>query len=201
MLSSAAQWVTYGADEDYYALGDGVLDVLQWISTTAGHAYLIVCGLGLCVLGRNERRYPDRSREVRVIVRTAGILVISLGLFQTFRTPASWVALPAWARYTVSRLLCPWIPVIIGLMASTYALGLAKRGGSRRLTKMSQLPAWPIGVGLNLWLFGFDRMIWPLRSLVWEWLLPLAVVAVLVPTILLLWRGAREAQANWCTDL
>lgn len=200
-LGSAADWIIYGDEQDYYVLGSTMLWVLAWLSRITGQSHLIACGSALCLLAKGERRHPDRTRSVRRIVLAAGILVLFLGMLRAFVGPGFWVTLPPWVLYIYSRLLCgPWIPLIIGVLASTYALGVANRGNSRLLLRMSQLPAWPTALGLILWLLNLDRLVWPLRSLVWDWLFPLSTIIMLALTIRVLLRSAREADTNWVTD-
>lgn len=199
-LSAVLDWVVVGVRYGYLPSSDRALTMWrlsQRLNETAPIAY----GAAYCLLIRGEGRHPDLSRPVRYICVVFGIIVLSLGLI--------WVAvrfgflrgLPDSIYDLLWNLLFgPWIPLVILVLAGTYALVIGKRGRSPLLAKMSQLPAWPAMAGVVIWLFGFERLFWPFRPIVWGLLFPLSMIAMLALTIHVLLRGAREAKANWVSD-
>jgi hypothetical protein len=66
---------------------------------------------------------------------------------------------------------------------------------------MSQVPLWPVTAGVVVWVLSFDRIFFPLSSLLLDALFPLTMVVMLAMAIRVLLRGAREAELNWITDL
>ncbi len=201
ILGWAADWLIYGADEDYYELESTIYWALWRLSTVTAETHLIICGLAFCLLTKGEKRYPDESRAVRAVVLSGGVLVFALGLVNAFMEPGVWISLTPWQRYLLSRVLYgPWIPVTMSVFGSAFALSMAKRASSRLLTRLSQLPGWPSAAGILVWLFDLGRIAPPLPSLIWDWLLPISMIVMLVPTIRTLLRCATQADANWVAD-
>lgn len=201
ILSSIAYWTTYGADEEYYSLDSATLWFVNQFAMVTRELSPIISGISLCLLAKGERRYPDRSLAARRIFLGAGIVVLILGLLRASLRRGLWRILPDWGPSILFRTISgPWIPLIISVLASAYALNLGKRGNSRLLTKVSQLPLYPSAAGFLVWLLHFDRLFWPLRSIIWDWLFPLSMIGMLALTIRVLISNSREADANWTTD-
>jgi hypothetical protein len=160
----------------------------------------VICAIALCMMARGERRYPDQSRGARLLVLWVGVAVLSLGLFRVavwnLRTP-----FPGWVVSCVQFTLSgPLFPSVIAILACTYAASLAKRGHSRLLSKLSQLPLYPAAAAVVFWLMRIDQLFWPLRSIVCDWLFPLSMAAMLGISVRVLLGGAREAEQNWISD-
>jgi hypothetical protein len=200
-LSSAGDWVIYGADGHLYQLSHLTLSIVVWLTTITGEVSPIACGSALCLLAKGEGRHPDESRAARRVMLSAGILILSLGLLWALGEYGLSDSIPKWGLHIIWWCLSgPWIPLIVCVLACSYASDLGKRGNSRLLATVSQLPIWPTAAGLVFWLFTIDRIIWPLRSIIWDWLFPLSMLAMLAVTLRMLLRGAREADLNWATD-
>jgi hypothetical protein len=201
-LDGAAGLLLDGADEEWFSMSTAMYTSLSWASTIAIDAAPIACGIGLCLLARGERRYPDGSRGARRVAFIAGAIVLVLGITRTCVKYRLFGTLPQWAYFVLWRtvLAGPWLALILSVLACSYALDLAKRGRSRTLARMSQWPIWPVAGGFVMWLFNLHRLWWPLRVIVWDLIFPLSMIAMLIVTILVLLRGAREAQLNWVTD-
>lgn len=201
LLSFAADWILYGADEEYFSLGHVPFRLFVCFSEYASAADPILCGVSLCLLAKGERRYPDDSRPVRAIALAAGILFIAIGLINAVEIHGIW-----WFNsFFVRRIFWqatygPWAPLVLSIFACTYALHFGKRGHSKRLRQLSQLPLWPAVIGVIVWLLNLERVWWPLRSVVADAAFPLSMLVVLAVMIRLLVLGAREVELNWVTE-
>jgi hypothetical protein len=201
MLSSAADWLAYAAFENYFELDDLTFTILERIYTHGADLSSIACGAALCLMSKPEGRYPDDSRVVRRIMMGTGIIIVVLGLVRALGGHGQSFQLPhMWNYYLWKCLSGPWIPLMLTVFAGGAAIEIGRRGYSKLLSKMSRLPVYPVAGGMVAWLFGFKRFFWPLRSIVWEWLYPLSMLAMLAVMIRVLLQGAREAEQNWITD-
>ncbi|HEY8749098.1 MAG TPA: hypothetical protein VIM11_14035 [Tepidisphaeraceae bacterium] len=199
MLSAVSNWVSYGAFEDYYQLGDLTYRFLEWIDKYAGEADPIFCGVALCVLAKGERRHPDRSRAVRGITLAAGILLIAFGLLNAL-VRHGFLPFPLLWYFLLRAMRGPWIPLVISILVCTYALHIGRRSSSRFLRRVSQVPLWPTAAGLVVWLLNLNRLFEPLSSLLLDIAFPLTMIVMLVVAVRVLLSGAREAELNWVTD-
>jgi hypothetical protein len=201
IISSVGSWFAYGADESYYTLDNAVIQALYQFSRLIGELSPIICGMALCLLAKGERRYPDTSVGARRITLGAGIFVLVVGLLKASLRHGLWRFLPPWGSEIFYRTVYgPWIPLIITILTCSYSKSLAKRGQAPLLSKVSQAPIYVSAAGFWVWLLSLDRFFWPLRSIVWDWLFPLSMIAMLMLTVRVLLSNAREAELNWTTD-
>jgi hypothetical protein len=201
IVKAAGFWVIYGADREYYQMDDATLTMFDRVSSLASELSLIICGVALCLLTKKEGRYPDDSLGRRIVLG-GGIVILVLGLLNAAVHRGLWAFLPTWAPLVLHRILSgPWIPLILAVLIGGAALDLGKRGGSRLLSRMSQLPAYPCAVGFWVWLLNLHRVFWwPLRSIVWDVAFPLSMLVTITLAIRVLLSNAREADANWISD-
>jgi len=201
VFSFAAIWIGNGAYEKYYRLPDEILLFLVRLNLYAAESYPILCGLGLCILAKGERRFPDKSRGARVLVLIAGVLLVAIGLLNTVVHRGYWLRWPSWVDeflwYSLHGL---WVPLIVSILVCSYALSLGKRSGSRTLVRLSQVPIWPVAAAIAFWAMMVDRLWWGFRPILVDAAFPLSMIVVLVVTIRVLLLGAREATLNWVTD-
>ena len=201
ILGSVGFWITIEVHQGYYSLHDADRSIVYRFSRLTGELSPVICGLALCLLAKGEQRYPDKSLGARRIALGAGIFILILGLLEVLLRRGIWNLLPTWGPSILSRILSgPWIPLIITILACSYALSIGKRGHSPLLSRLSQVPIYLWVVGFWVWLLNLHRLFWPLRSIVWEWLFPLSMIAMLVLTVRVLLSNAREADSNWTTD-
>jgi hypothetical protein len=179
----------------------GSFEVVWWLFANAAQASAIICGIALCLMARGERRYPDASRGVRLILFWTGVAVFSLGLLGVEAWNRWLPSTPTWVSTCAEFMLTrPLIPPVIAVLVCSCAADLGKRGQSRLLSKLSQVPLYPAAAGVVFWLMRVDQFFWPLRSIVCDWLFPLSMTAMLGVTARVLLRGAREADENWISD-
>lgn len=201
ILSSAGYWLIWGFGSEYDGLNNSVWFVIDHISRLTSKLSLIICGISLCLLGKGEGRHPDQSLGVRRLALGAGIIFALLGAWQLAVRYEISVPLPYWIARNLYRVLSgPWIPAVFAISICACARVLGKRSGSRRLSRMSQLPLYPVAIGFWVWLLDLQRLFWPLPSIVWEWAYPLSMIIALVVTTRALLRNAREAEMNWATE-
>jgi hypothetical protein len=200
LLSSATYWILYGADDDYYQLGDVTFQLLYRLNDYAGQSAPIICGVALCFLSKGEQRYPDRSRLSRALRLSAGVLLIVLGSLHAATRHTLW-QYRSWVGYILSHALHgPWLPFVMCVLVCAYVIDLGKRSGSRLLSRLSQAPIWSVAAGFVFWLININQFIWPLPLLLLDAAFPLSMIVMLVATIRALLSGAREAELNWVTD-
>jgi hypothetical protein len=201
-VSACAWWLVRGAMDEIYQMGYATFMALHSISSYASDASPIVCGVGLCLLAKGERRYPDKSRSMRAIVLGAGIVLTVLGLIDASIHHGFWRSrLTSYVWYVCYYSLHrPWLAPVLSILTCTYAFDLARRSGSRLLRRLSQAPLWPAAAGVVVWVMNLDRLWWPLDLLLADVVFPVCMMLMLVVTIRVLLAGAREAEANWVTD-
>jgi hypothetical protein len=193
ILSFAAGWISYGDDEGYFELSAIMSRIFWWIENYADEATPILCGLALCLLARRERRYPDKCRLMRAICLGAGVLLLALGLLDVVVRNGFWRLRPIWIHYIrFYALNGPWPPLVIGIFACASALYVGRRGGSRILQGLWQVPLWPMTAGLLAWLFNIDGLFWPLPLLLLGAAFPLSMIVMLVVAIRVLLLGPRS---------
>jgi len=201
ILNSAGFWIEYASEENYVQLGQRSLVILYQCSRVTRELAPILCGCALCLLSKGEGRYPDTSLGARRIVVGAGTCILFFGLLRASVNHGLWRLLPRWLLYTFYWIESgPWISVIIAILTCAVALDIGKRGVSRRLLRIAQAPLYTSAIAFIVWLLSLDRVFWPLRSIVGEWLFPLSMIVMSVLASLVLLRNAREAESNWTTD-
>jgi hypothetical protein len=199
ILGSAARWIIDLSFMNHHRLDTLTFGVCDRLSIILRTLWPFVAGIALCLLAKSEQRYPDKSRGSRMLMLGAGIFLCLVSL--VYLAPRYQLLPIGWTGYVIWRIVSdPWPSVVLAILGSAFSLELARRGNSRLLRKMSQLPLWPAAGGTVVWLFNIQRLFWPLRSIIWDWLFPLSMIAMLVVTIRVLLRGACEARLNWVTD-
>jgi hypothetical protein len=199
LLRYAANWLIYGDMAGYFKLGATAIRGMLWLWIYAREASPIICGLALCMLAKRELRCPDRSRVARRLTLGVGTLVVTLGLLDALTRLMNWWS-PA-VRLLYRAINGPWVPLAISILVCSWTLDIGRRGRSRRLRQMSQVPLWPLTAGLVVWALSFDRIFFPISPLLFDALFPLTMVVMLAVAVRVLLRGAREAELNWITDL
>ncbi len=201
VVASAADLTLRLALRDLHRLTTKVFLVLYWTRRVPNDAWPIITGIALCLLAKHERRYPDRSRISRRLTLAAGIGLLMLSVLHLIVVQLEDGPTIAWVRYYLWRtLLPPWPQVVIAILSCAMSLEFARRGHSRWLKKLSQLPLWAAAAGTVIWFFDLDQFSWWLRTIVWDWLFPLSIISMSILTIHVLRVSAREATANWVSD-
>jgi hypothetical protein len=160
-----------------------------------------MAGLGLCLLAKGERRYPDKTRGARMIAFWTGIVLILLAALHFLVRRGLMESLPTINKDGIWNVLRTPLPaVVISIIACTYANSIATRAHFRLLAKISQVPLYPAAAGTVAWIFGLDRLFWPLRSIILDWAFTLSMLGMIVITVTVLLRCAREATLNWVSD-
>jgi len=201
VVGFATHWIIYAGAEGYFAMGHRLFALLAWLSQYPFELSPVLCGLAICLLAQGEQRYPDDSRPVRAMGLVTGILLIGVGLLNAVQFHEIW----SFNSFLVRHILWettygPWVPLVLAIFTSTYAFHFGKRGHSKCLRQLSQLPLWPAVIAFFVWLLNFERLWWPLRSVVADAAFPLAMTVVLAVMIRVLLKGAREAAVNWVTE-
>jgi hypothetical protein len=201
LVASAMDWILLYFLKRYHRLSSSDFQFLYSARRMFNDVWPIIGGVGLCLMARHERRYPDRWRVSRWIVLVAGLSLLAVSVAYLVMTRAGNSESIVWVRYYLWRILAaPWPGVVIAVLTCTLAGELARRGNSRWLRQVSQVPLWAVAAGTLIWFSDTNELTWLLRSIVWDSIFPVSVLGMSTMTIRILLRGAREASANWVTD-
>jgi hypothetical protein len=201
LIASAADWTLLSILRRTHRLSTSDYETLYWVQRTFNDLWPIICGVALCLMARHERRHPDRWRVLRRMMLVVGITLLTVSLVHLVATRAVNVGPILWLRIYLWRILRPpWLGVVIAVLSCTVSHELARRGNSRLLSQLSQLPLWTVAAGTLLWFADLNLFTLRLGSIVWDWIFPTTVLAMSAVTIHVLLRGAREAIANWVSD-
>jgi hypothetical protein len=179
-----------------------------WVWHLLWPAMLLIGGMGMCFLARNERRHPDTIWFVRWILTAIGCcqmaMAILAGYFMWRVRIASLTTIPPYWIYWICSLVHGfWVVWVTDLAMLIYVGAFGIRGRWRRYNQY-----FSVVIGISSFCFfahfAEQRFDVPwfllLCEILWKWVYGLSLAVLLFWTSWNFWQCRRAALTNWVSD-